>query len=553
MRLFTSLLLLCHALGSLSMPHGAGDAPRIEIGHTTVLGRSIPTLQQEFFGGIPFAEPPIGHYRLQPPVLKTQLDAGVFNASDFGPVCLQPGLPLGLSSEDCLTINVLRPAGIPHGTHLPVMFWTYGGGFNNGGSAQFNGSAIVAQSVLRGTPIIYVNFNYRNGPLGFPQGQEAADEGALNLAIKDEIAALQWVQENIWAFGGDPHQVTVFGNSAGSIMTSILFLDPATEHLARAGIFQSGQAATSVHFEPAAREENWVSFVRAVTGCEHVADSGHTFDCLRQADEAAILQGIVTSIANAPEQFPFKPNLDGHGGVLPELPSEVFKKGHFAKLPFIAGTNLDEGTAFVPPTLVSEDEIRLFIVSNFTPPIWHIHSSVVEDSAEALLELYPDDPALGSPFCTGNETFGLSPQFKRAAAIQGDLSFTSQRRFWSQEAGKAGVSSWAYLFTEPQPQLPPFLGVTHATEVLSVYGAPDSPLETAQPLSNLIIDYWVSFATSLDPNDGKGLPRPKWEGFKPHNQVVLELNGQHLKMIPDHFRTHEIDFINSIPLVFYHK
>ncbi|KAF8636141.1 hypothetical protein AX16_011047 [Volvariella volvacea WC 439] len=168
-------------------------------------------LYPDYNKSIPFAEPPVGQHQLKPPVLKTKLDEGVFNASDFASNRYAPfaGLPLGLSSEDCLTINVLRPAGIPYNVTLPVASSRYGGGFNNGGSAQFNGSAIVAQSVLRGTPIIYVNFNYKNGPLGFPQGQEAADEGALNLAIRDELTALKRVQENIGAFcgthAGSPH------------------------------------------------------------------------------------------------------------------------------------------------------------------------------------------------------------------------------------------------------------------------------------------------------------------------------------------------------------
>ncbi|KAF8650362.1 hypothetical protein AX16_005275 [Volvariella volvacea WC 439] len=379
MRLLGSILLLCHALGALSMTHGVGNAPRVGIGHTTVIGRPIPTLQQGFFGGIPYAEPPIGHLRLTPPQLKITLDVLAFNASDFGPVCLQLTLPLDPFSEDCLTINVLRPAGISHHTKLLVMFWIYRRGFINGGSAEFNGSAIVAQSVLRsrcyGTPIIYVSFNYRNGPLGFLQGQEAADKGALNLAIKDEIVTLQWVQENIGAFGGDKDKVTIFGTSAGSIMNSILFLDPAVDNIARAAIFQSGQAATSVSFEAAAREENRQSFARAVKGSEHVANTANTFDCIRQADEAAIFQGIVTAIENASEQFPFKPNLDGEGGLVRELPSEIFKKGGFARLPFIVGTNLNEDTGFVSPTIASDDATRVNIIANFTPPIWHLHSS----------------------------------------------------------------------------------------------------------------------------------------------------------------------------------
>ncbi|EEB86564.1 hypothetical protein MPER_16439, partial [Moniliophthora perniciosa FA553] len=98
---------------------------------------------------------------------------------------------------------------------------TYGGGFHSGTAAQHNGSVTVEQSVRRGTPVIYINFNYRLGPLGFPQCQEAADRGALNLGLEDQRVALDWVKSNVQAFGGDPDKVTVFGHSAGSIMTSI--------------------------------------------------------------------------------------------------------------------------------------------------------------------------------------------------------------------------------------------------------------------------------------------------------------------------------------------
>lgn len=108
-----------------------------------------------------------------------------------------------LMPEDCLTINIFRPSGATELSSLPVLFWTHGGGYQTGPASSFNGSALVAQSVQRGTPIIYVNFNYRLGPLDFPQGAEAASRGILNLALKDQLAALEWAQRNIGAFGGD--------------------------------------------------------------------------------------------------------------------------------------------------------------------------------------------------------------------------------------------------------------------------------------------------------------------------------------------------------------
>jgi acetylcholinesterase len=147
-------------------------------------------------------------------------------------------------SEDCLTINVLRPAGVDNNTALPVMAWIYGGGFAGGLSSTYNGSAIVAKAALRGTPVIYVNFNYRTGPLGFPQGAEATKEGSLNLGLKDQLAALEWIQANIGAFGGDKSKVTVFGQSAGAASIAIHMLRPSFKKLARAAVIQSDRLCT---------------------------------------------------------------------------------------------------------------------------------------------------------------------------------------------------------------------------------------------------------------------------------------------------------------------
>ncbi|KAJ7178188.1 esterase 1, partial [Mycena filopes] len=525
--------------------HGA----TIKLGKSTLVGRDIPTLQQEFFGGIPFAEPPLGKLRLKPPVLKTCPDSTTFNATEFGLSCLQLGLPADQMSEDCLTINVLRPAGIAANAKLPVMFWTYGGGFDEGSATIYNGSAIVAQSVARGTPIIYVNFNYRLGPLGFAQGQEADQRGALNLASKDQLTALKWVQLNIGLFGGEKSKVTVFGESAGAIMTSILFLNSPIASLARAAIFESGSQATSQLFTPERREAAWENFVAGVPSCASTAKSGSTFGCLRNASTVDIFAGITAAMAEATEEFPWDPVIDGPGGIIPDLPSVLFKRGQFARLPFIAGTNQDEGTLFTSPAVNSTEEIQESFVAMASPSV---SSSRLETAVETVLGLYPDVPALGSPFNTGNNTFGLSSQFKRASAIGGDVDFHSQRRFWIETAANAGVKTFGYLFTQPQPTLPPSLGVTHGSEVVYVYGAPGDTSASSILISRLMIEYWVSFATSLTPNDGKGIPRPEWTQFTPQNKAVIQLNGANVTMIPDDFRAEQMAFINSDPVIWRH-
>ncbi|KAF9497593.1 lipase [Pleurotus eryngii] len=537
------------------LPFIAAQAPQVQLGNTAIIGRSIPEFGQELFGGIPFAEPPVGQLRLSNPVLKTRLGTPTFDASNFGPACLQSA-SVPLMSEDCLRINVLRPAGIPTGVVLPVMAWVYGGGFDFGDSSIYNASAIVAQSVIRGTPVVFVSLNYRLGPLGFPQGVEAQKRGALNLGLKDQLAALEWVQANIGLFGGDKSKVTIFGQSAGSISLSILFLNSNIKRLARAAIFESGFTATSLNFPASHREQSWANFVKDVPQCASTAGSKDTFSCLRSdsIDEATLLKAGSLADDQSGELFAWDPTIDGPGGILPDIPSKLLARGQFARLPFIAGTVLDEGTTFTPKFITTEDQIRQSIIANFTPSPFG--PAVLAKSAETILQLYPDVPALGSPFGTGNETFGLSSQYKRAAAIFGDVSFQSQRRFWIQTLSKAGLKTFGYLFADPQSS-DPVNGVPHASEIPYVYGALGILGGTVTPqalaLSRIMVDYWVSFATSLDPNDGKGLPRPLWTQYTPSNQAIMLLNSTGTTMIPDDYRKKQIDFINSNPAVWHHR
>ncbi|PBK85448.1 alpha/beta-hydrolase, partial [Armillaria gallica] len=425
---------------------------------------------------------------------------------------------------------------------------TYGGGFSTGTSSFCNGSVIVARSIARGTPIIYVNFNYRLGPLGFPQGSEAASRRYLNLGIKDEMMALEWDNKNIASFGGN-------NESAGGVMTSVLLLQPHISNLAVGAIIQSGAAAALPFFAPERNERAWNTFVSSVPRCKSWVDTSFSMNCLRKANTSAILESFreVYKDLRAQEEFC-------------RLSTDI-------QLPFITGTNLDEGTEFVPSRHdLSEDEIRDIVDKTYGPPT--IPSAVMDD----LMLLYPDDPFLGSPYGTGKETFGLSSGYKQMAAINGDLMFDSQRRMIMQHAANSSVKTFGYLFSCSLPIFSPQAGVPHASELPFIFGGlgiwEDHMKEASATdwiLSERMLDYWISFAMSLDPNDGLGhalscyyflclallicaMSRlgPIWPQYTPTSEVLLQFKCDNTTVVADDYRRKQIRYINSKADIFNH-
>ncbi|OBZ76232.1 Lipase 2 [Grifola frondosa] len=531
---------------------GAWAAPQLQLNGTIIIGQAIESAAfspQEFFAGIPFAEPPIDALRFAPPVLKTKLDVPVFNATAYGPSCAQitVGSSVGNMSEDCLTINILRPANLPKGTALPVMTWIFGGGFSIGSAELYNGTALVSRSIARNTPVIYVTFNYRLGPFGFPQGNEAVARGSLNLGLKDQLAALEWIQQNIASFGGDPRKVMLFGQSAGAISISFLYLNSGLERYARAAIFESGSQNTFPTFEPSDRMLEWELFTNSTPECAGARQNG-SFACLREASTNTLLQSWIEVAITLEEETPFYPVIDGPGGVIPDLPSRLLAAGRFSRIPFIAGTNLDEGTTSVQQNTSSDADIIDFMYTNFMPRNVDTPPASLTAAANNLLVLYPDIPALGSPYNTGNETFGLSPEYKRLSSIAGDVFFQALRRTWIQTASGVGVKAFAYLFADPAAVTNASLGITHSDEIPYVYGetASANSSSPAGILSTEMMDYWISFAVSLDPNDGRGSNRPKWQQYTHQKEVVLQLIGGNTTLIPDTYRSSQIAYINSI-------
>ncbi len=406
----------------------------------------------------------------------------------------------------------------------------------------------MAQGLETKKPVVIVTINYRLGIFGFGYGAEIAANNAANLGLKDAIASLQWVQDNIKAFGGNPNEVTVFGESAGAILISLMYLNPGI-NLFRSAIMESGAQSTapigptsSIYQGP---YDATVKFANCTVSNGTASGNQSTFECLKALPAFALLNATLATLA-LPEYagFIFAPSVDG--GIIPDDPHTLLSEGKFAKHPYISGNNLDEGTLFTPTYINSTALITLALdVEEPIPP----NMTVIDE----VLTLYPDDPSFGSPFNTGNQTFGLSTDFKRAAAILGDSGFQANRRWFLSNANKYGLTkTWSYLFTAPTPGAPPYLGVAHGSEVVFVFGAvglPGSNYSSADvALSEQMINYWLTFAYYTDPSAG-GNNSTYWPSYGT-NQTMLQLNPTNITLITDTYRQKQINYFLSEPNTF---
>ncbi|PPQ88331.1 hypothetical protein CVT25_012442 [Psilocybe cyanescens] len=549
----------------------------VEVGESKIIGKEFKRAKVEFFGGIPFAKPPLGKLRFQPPVLVKSPHSETLHADSFGPGCLQATSSPDTVSEDCLTLNIFRPRGTSDDDKLPVMVWIYGGIFivlisnfesviEAGSASLYNGTGIVAHSIERGTPVVFASFNYRLGPLGFPQGVEAGQHKILNLGLKDQLVALEWIQENIAKFGGDKSKVTIFGQSAGATAISIHLRETKIQSLARAAILESTPVGPI--YGPERNEASWQRFVAATPACASLANTGRTIDCMRSVDTQSIFQAL--NVAEGVSSSAFQPVIDGPGGLIVDRPSQVVSQ---ANLPLLIGANLDEGTLFTSQHTNSTDQILTFLTTSTSPSI--VSPAQQAEVIDQILKLYPDNPAFGSPFGTGNDTFGLSSQYKRLSAIFGDFIIQSTTRTIQQDTSKAGVKVFGYLFTDPDgvaiPGLanpnaaPGSIGVPHSAEIFYIFDTLANRTPTAVALGRIMRDYWISFATSLDPNDNHGNTKrayilllrllsvvdlqqgPRWRQYTDKDQSIMELNGHHTKMILDNFRAPQISVFQDNP------
>ncbi|KAF8073584.1 carotenoid ester lipase precursor [Lyophyllum atratum] len=480
-------------------------APTVQLDSATVTGTNSGRVSK--FLGIPFAKPPTGdlRFRLPQPI---PAYTGSVSATSFGLSCPQQAITLpiltGLAaeavdyivnsifglvfpdSEDCLTVNVVKPASATPTSKLPVIVWIFGGGFELGGTSMYDGGVIVDRSIALGTPAIYVSMNYRVTGFGFLGGQQVKDAGVGNLGLQDQRQALRWVQKYIGAFGGDPTKVTIWGESAGAISVSLQMVanNGNSEGLFRAGFMQSG---SPIPVADITHGQKYYDAVVSKSGCSGSAD---TLACLRTVP----YKNLKAAINQSPGIFSYQslslawlPRADGI--FLTDNPQKLVQQGKVANIPFITGDCDDEGTLFSLSTLniTTEAKLKNYLKTTFLP-------GVPDADLDKLLDLYSGDITQGSPFNTGILNV-LTPQFKRIAAFMGDGVFQAPRRFFlDQRSGKQ--NTWA--FVSKRLKALPILGSVHASDILNVYGGGG------------MADYLIRFAANLDPNPKYSTPWPKY-------------------------------------------
>ncbi|KAH9855288.1 carotenoid ester lipase precursor [Lenzites betulinus] len=540
--LSSSLVLLLSAAGLAS--GAAVKAPSVKLDKAFVIGTGDGIVSQ--FLGIPYAQPPVGQLRFQQPQPVTSYK-GVVNATTFGNQCVQQALVLPnftasvpdtisqtLSalvsvedqgppqSEDCLNLNVITPAGATPSSKLPVVFASIACGFQVGSNEIEPGQVVVNRSIELGKPIIFVATNYRLSALGFLGGSEIKNAGLGNLGLQDQRTALRWVQKHISAFGGDPTKVTIWGESAGSISVASHMITNGgnPEGLFRAAWMESGSAFPSGDIT---KVQSTFDFIASEVGCASARD---VLSCLRGVPMTSIkaaMDQTPTVISFEALNIPYWPHADGV--FLKDHPQRLVIEGSVADIPFVAGSNEDEGTLFSLSSLnlTTQDDLAGYLRSNYFP-------AATGSNINDVLTHYPADPATGSPFGTGDQ-FALTPVYKRLAAFQGDLIFQAPRRFFlSQRSAKQ--PAWSFL---SQRNKIPGLGAIHSSELSVIFGGQD------------MTDYLVRFVTSLNPNGGSDL---HWPNYTPnHTQLLTFLDGDTpLEIIPDTFRKDATDVLTQLSL-----
>jgi para-nitrobenzyl esterase len=441
------------------------------------------------FKGIPFAAAPVGQLRWKAPqpVVPWQ---GVKKCTAFGPSPMQ-GEPLPFSmwtaeflipkepiSEDCLYLNVWTGARSAK-EKKPVLVWIYGGGFSSGGAACpiYDGEALAAKG------IVVVSINYRVGIFGFfahpDLTREAGSSG--NYGLMDQIAALQWVKMNIASFGGDPGNVTIAGQSAGSFSVNCLVASPLAKGLFNKAIAQSGADFVSgrISTDLKVAEQNGKKLAGSI-GARSISD-------LREISAQELLKkGIWNSV----------PIIDGK--LLPAEIGDIFKNGKENEVVLLTGWNQDEGMLFGPAQ--SAENYRKQMVVQFG------------SNADKILEYYP-----------ANDDAGAA---QSQLYLSRDQFFGANQYVWATIHSSRNREVYMYRFTRKVPATGEYIkyGAFHTGEVPYAYNNlkfVDRPWEPQDhELADLMSDYWVNFIRSGDPN-GKGLP--DWPAFDTKTKMVMML------------------------------
>jgi para-nitrobenzyl esterase len=466
------------------------------------------------FKGIPFAAPPVGDLRWRPPQPAAQ-STGVRQATEFGADCMQgrfglppaPGAPPA-PSEDCLFLNLWRPASAALGAKLPVMVWIYGGGFVGGSSSMPLTYGI--QFAKRG--VILVAANYRLGRFGFfafpALSRERPEEPKGNYAYMDQIAALKWVQKNIAAFGGDPNNVTIFGFSAGGVSVHSLLTMPMARGLFQKAIVESGGSRDSVLTArpmsrdgvdpnyPVSAETIGINFAHSmgIEGTDQAALAR-----LRALSAEEVLRGASAQPGSSVPSYETTPILDGK--LVTETAETAYKAQREPRVPLMLGSNSADTAGNRIKATTKEQLFARF-------GQW---------SAQAKAAYDPDGSTdLATLISKANDDFGQAEPARFAAS-----TFATN-----------GSPVYLYRFSYVQTAMQDMFraGTPHGGEIAFVFGTlgtaafgppPPPPTPQDQAVSRMAQRYWVNFARTGDPN-GAGLP--DWPRYDPRKDLIFDFH-----------------------------
>ena len=511
--LFCALAILFAGCGddTNTNPSDAGfDAPGADaltpppVPITTSLGTVLGVRGEGFLGflGIPYAEPPIGDLRFRSPVRKTPWTEPR-DATRRGRACAQSALGLRIGDEDCLSLNVHTPDPMPVGA--PVIVWIHGGAFVFGEGAQTDNGTLGDLLASR-EGVVVVSMNYRLGNFGWLTHSGIGARG--NQGFEDQQLALEWVRDNIAAFGGDPNNVTIAGESAGGLSVCLHLIAPRSRGLFHRAIAQSGLCES---FLPTiADSQAYADRVVESVGCSAAPDVGV---CLRAVStnrirDAGGFTGEILPIVAGSDRATW-PTADGT--VIPGGFRERVEAGEMADVPVILGWNRDEGTLFLALSVLSGtvlDEATYHATIAALGATYGIDPLVIE--AQYPLSAYPDAAAA-------------------LAAPVGDVSIACPQRRAALLLAARGVEVHTYHFEYPDARfvLMPAneLGAFHSAEIQFVFGhpvsAPTYPDEAGAALALSMQGYWTSFARTGDPNVVGAVP---WPPFAATTEPTLVLD-----------------------------
>jgi para-nitrobenzyl esterase len=454
-----------------------------------VVGGSVRFLK------IPYAKPPVAELRWKAPQ-KNDPWSGVRHEPEFASPCPQPPSQQSPAStdEDCLYLNVWRPNVAT--TKAPVMVWIHGGGFTTGSAADkvplttdflwYPGQFFAERGV------VLVSINYRLGVLGFFAHPALSEEGSPvgNQGLLDQRLALRWVQENITAFGGDPGNVTIFGESAGAGSVCMHTVSPGSRGLFHRAVSQSGGCTSSAATDRAALDAQ-IDMFASERGCSGAG----ALACLRgkPVTDLVSMQAVDRTMGmdGVRRAFSFGAVTDGENGFLPQRARDLFDSGKVAQVPYILGTNTDEAQLYYsldPNVPMDEEQYRAELVERYG------------DFAERVLAMYPVSKFGGD----------YRKAITRVATDSGLVCGTLDT---ARRAVNAGLSVYMYNFNIPWSILPDLLGISHASEISHVFGSPYNESEDNIAVGEAMNRYWATFAKTGDPNY-EGAPAV-WPRFMP--------------------------------------